>query len=235
MILVLDTETTGREPPEVIEMAYNVLDPENDWRFDHSNLYRFQPKQGSTTGALAVHHILDPELDLSAPSETAELPEGTDYIIGHNVDYDWKVLGQPDVKRICTLALSRWLWPLADAHTLGAMCYFLWPHADAKQMLTVPGNAGFGLHSAQFDADLCTSIFHRILQELNERSSAGEQLPWTPFSIWEVSEKARIPTVMAFGKHKGMKIKDLPWGYKQWMLKQEDMDSYLLRAVRDSM
>lgn len=235
MILVLDTETTGREPPEVIELAFNILEPEHNWRFESSSLMRFKPTFGSTTGALAVHHILDAELAKCPPSAAAELPGGTEYIIGHNVDYDWKALGQPAVKRICTLAIARHLWPAFDSHSLGAMCYNLWAPSEAKQLLTVPANGGFGLHSAGFDTDLCTSIFHKMLEEMTQRQGGGEHLPWTPQSVWEYSERARIPTVIAFGKYKGTPIKDLPYDYKKWMLKQADMDSYVLKAVKDTL
>ena len=41
------------------------------------------------------------------PSYTVKLPPDAEYIIGHNVDFDWKALGQPNVKRICTQALAR--------------------------------------------------------------------------------------------------------------------------------
>lgn len=235
MIIVLDTETTGREPPEVIELAFNILEPQYDWRFESSSLMRFRPTFGSCLGALATHHILDQELVDCNPSATAKLPEGTEYMIGHNVDYDWKALGQPAVKRICTLALCRHLWPDLDSHRLGSMVYHLWAPSDAKEILTVPGNGGFGLHSAQFDTDICTSIFHKLLEEMTSRAGGGEHFPWTPHSVWEYSERARIPTVISFGKHRGTKIKDLPLDYRTWMLRQADMDPYVLQAVRETM
>ena len=53
---------------------------------------------------------------------------GIEYIIGHNVDFDWRMLSQPKVRRICTLALCRSLWPLADTHTLAAMIYHVHPY-----------------------------------------------------------------------------------------------------------
>jgi len=45
------------------------------------------------------------------------------------------------------------------------------------------------------------------------------------------SEKARIPTTMPFGKHKGMSLTDIPNDYKQWLLGQGDIDSYLRKAL----
>ena len=46
------------------------------------------------------------------------------------------------------------------------------------------------------------------------------------------SEAARIPTIMSFGKHKGMPIKDVPADYKRWLLGQSDIDPYLAIALR---
>ena len=42
---------------------------------------------------------------------------------------------------------------------------------------------------------------------------------------------ARIPTVMTFGKHKGMVIKDVPRDYVRWLLGQPDVDPYLRQAL----
>ena len=50
--------------------------------------------------------------------------------------------------------------------------------------------------------------------------------------LWQFSEKARIPTVMTFGKHKGMAIGDVPADYKRWLLNQPDVDPYLAIALR---
>jgi exodeoxyribonuclease X len=36
---------------------------------------------------------------------------------------------------------------------------------------------------------------------------------------------------MPFGKHKGLMLADLPSDYKQWLLGQGDIDSYLRKAL----
>lgn len=53
------------------------------------------------------------------------LPGHVDYIIGHNVDFDWGVIGKPEVKRNCTLALARKLWPDLDSHNQSALMHYL--------------------------------------------------------------------------------------------------------------
>jgi exodeoxyribonuclease X len=47
-----------------------------------------------------------------------------------------------------------------------------------------------------------------------------------------MSEKARIPTIMPFGKHKGEWISQVPSDYKQWMLRQDNVSEYLRKALQ---
>jgi len=37
---------------------------------------------------------------------------------------------------------------------------------------------------------------------------------------------------MPFGKYKGTKIKDLPADYVAWLLRQDDIDQYVLKALK---
>jgi exodeoxyribonuclease X len=81
-------------------------------------------------------------------------------------------------------------------------------------------------HSAKADVMNCMRILWRVLNVLEPE----EKETWE--ALWRVSEIARIPTVMSFGKHKGMAIADIPADYKQWLLKQPDVDPYLMKALR---
>jgi len=53
----------------------------------------------------------------------------------------------------------------------------------------------------------------------------------TAEDLYAESEKARIPTTMPFGKHKGMLLSDIPSDYKQWLLTQGDIDPNLRKAL----
>jgi exodeoxyribonuclease X len=72
----------------------------------------------------------------------------------------------------------------------------------------------------------CMRILWRVFQVLVPQ----EKESWE--ALWKTSEIARIPSIMTFGKHKGANIKDIPWDYKQWLLKQPDVDPYLAKALR---
>lgn len=219
--VILDTETTGTDAPEVVEVCYlpinihgSILEP---GRF----IGRFKPSKTIALGALAAHHILDEELVSCPPSSSFKLPDGTQYIIGHKVDFDWEAIGKPDVKRIDVFAMCRSLWPTADSHTQGAMMYML--ERERARMLLREA------HSAAADVMNCRTILLHVLTAM--RPLVCENFE----DLWETSERMRVPTVMSFGKHKGMAIKDLPRDYRAWMLRQPDMDEYVLRAVRASM
>ena len=46
-----------------------------------------------------------------------------------------------------------------------------------------------------------------------------------------MSEKARVPTIMPYGKHKGELISQMPTDYKQWLLRQDNVSGYLRKAL----
>lgn len=220
--IIFDTETTGFNDAEIIEAAWIAVDHPANLAFKDGYHERFKPSKPIELGALSTHHILVDELEECRPSSEFALPPGVAYLIGHNVDYDWKVAGEPDVKRICTLALSRWLFPDIDAHSQTAMMYHLFE--DHHWVRDAVKNA----HSALHDVRNCREVLEQLIGELVSR---GHVVP-TWEHLWQLSEKARIPTKISFGKHKGMLIKDLPRDYVGWLLRQPDLDLYLLKALR---
>ncbi len=221
MIFIIDTETTGREPPEVIELASAGI-KEGDWSLLSLSCNRYSSKLGSALGALAVHHILDSEVaHYSLFTSTPNLAEAT-YLIGHNIDYDWKAISSPPVKRICTLAMSRWLRPELDSHSLAALTYFYASDKSAarEQLRTA--------HGATQDVRLCHQLLLNLLACNNITCTSAE-------ALWQFSETCRVPKTWSFGKFRGQPIRAADRGYMQWCLKQPDMDPYVIAAVREAL
>ncbi|MGE0745257.1 MAG: 3'-5' exonuclease [Rhodospirillales bacterium] len=212
--IVIDTETTGLDDPVPVEIAWADIDQMGNVKSD-CVVRRFNPGRPISWGAMATHHIRDEDVSSEPPPSTFSLPDGTVYLIGHNIDFDWKVLGSPDVKRICTLALARTLWPEMDSHTLGACTYRI-RGAQARRDLR-------GAHSAATDILLAAAV-------LQAWSSVNS--PTDLAHLWLMSEAARVPTHMTFGKHKGLPIEEVPRDYKQWLMRQPDVDPYLMKALR---
>jgi len=222
MIFVLDTETTDSELPngEVIELAFIAGRDLSDILSDSGTCqtFRFCPERQSTYGAVSTHHIIPDELVGCLPSSTAEIPADCEYLIGHNIDFDWKMLGSPSgIKRIDTLAMMRHLHPEMDSHRLGACMYFLLGQtASTRDMLR-------HAHSADADISFCIEILKYVCKRQGITDIE---------SLYAFSEHARIPTVMSFGKHKGEPVSDVPYGYIKWYRSQSDTDPYLLEAFR---
>ncbi len=213
--IIFDTETTGTVEPAMCEAAWLEVDAPRTLLAGQQFTSRFNPGKPIEFGAMAVHHITNEDVAGQPDPMEFSLPEEVEYIIGHNIDFDWKVIGEPKVKRICTLAFSRKLWP-DDSHTLGAMLYRL---EGVSARATIQG-----AHSALADVQMCRILLTHIIDRI------GEPADWD--ALWKLSEEARIPDVMAFGKHKGTKIKDVPRDYKQWLLRQPDIDQYLAEALK---
>jgi exodeoxyribonuclease X len=212
--IIFDTEATGIKEPVLIEAAWVELESIKPFTVTNPFEQRYNPGKPITLGALATHHIMDEELVDCPSAADFILPRDLDYLIGHNVDFDWEVIGKPALKRICTLALARKLWPDLDSHNQSALLYHL-ERATARARLR---NA----HSALIDVGVCAVILDHICQQLGVK---------TIEDLYTESEKARTPTTMPFGKHKGMLLVDVPKDYKKWLLTQQDIDPFLRKAL----
>ncbi|ENX37221.1 putative quorum-sensing-regulated virulence factor [Acinetobacter courvalinii] len=221
--IILDTEThTLNGLP--IEIAYAPIEIENGkLSLDKKQIFDqlYQVGQPISYAAMAVHHILESDLVGQPFYKEFQLPTQTTYIIGHNVDYDIAAIARCGVdvsqlKPICTLALARHVWENAEAHNISALIYLISKGSDkAREMLK-------GAHRADADIILTANILMHIIHQLNIQDI--EQL-------YVASEQARIPKSITFGKHKGTAIQDLPADYIQWLMRQEDLDPYLRKAL----
>ena len=219
--LILDTETHDLNGYP-IEIAYapcsfeqGVLVINQGEVFDEY----FSCPEPIALGALATHHILETDIAEKPSFDTFKMPQDVQYLIGHNIDYDIKAIQkcQPDftVKGICTLALCRMVWPELP-HTLSAMYYHVMDDLElARKHLR-------HAHNAKADIYFTGVILQTLVEQLGIKDMN---------SLFIMSETARIPKYITFGKHKGTAIKDLDSGYVSWLLKQPDLDPYLRKAL----
>lgn len=220
--IILDTETHTIDGYP-IEISHSPCSFEQGvLGVDHGRNYDqyFSCPEPISFGAMAVHHIIETDL-VGCPSyDTFRLPAGVTHIIGHNIDYDIRAIRLCDssiqVKAICTLALSRMVWP-DESHTLSALYYLLMEDkALARSHLRQA-------HNAKWDIYFTGVVLKAIVEKLGIKDMQ---------SLYLFSEQARIPKIITFGKHRGMAIKDLPSDYVVWLLKQPDLDPYLVKALK---
>ena len=155
---------------------------------------------------------------------TFKLPAETTYIIGHNIDYDIRALEKcgvdsSNIKAICTLALARKVWPDAEAHNISALIYMITKGSEkARDMIKKA-------HRADMDIILTANILMHVVHQLKINSME---------ELFEISEDARIPRTINFGKHRGTQISELPADYIQWLMRQDDLDPYLRKALENN-
>ncbi|RZG75784.1 DUF3820 family protein [Acinetobacter sp. WCHAc060025] len=225
--IILDTETHTLNglPIEIayapIQIQAGKLSLDREQMFDQ--LYSIGDEK-IAFGSMAVHHILESDLIGQPNFSSFTLPSDTTYIIGHNIDYDIRAIQQcgvdtSQIKAICTLALARLVWPDAEAHNISALIYMISKGSEkAREMLK-------GAHRADADIILTANILMHIIYHLKIQ---------TIEELYEVSEDARIPRSINFGKHRGTAIAELPNDYVQWLLRQEDLDPYLRKALENA-
>lgn len=216
--LIFDVESTDLEPDaQIIEAAWLKLPekPSPDMVVDpEESLYceRFEPSKKISFGAMAVHHITPEELKGCRPSSAFRLPIDVTYLVGHNIDHDWKCARSPeDVKRICTLAMARRVYPDLDSYTQSALMYMAFGSGIKENLRNA--------HSALADVTNNLLLLRHILQLCLCLSSAGAFDTWE--KVWKFSEECRIPKTMPFGKHQGVLLEDLPADYVGWLFRQE--------------
>ncbi|QIC62128.1 3'-5' exonuclease [Acinetobacter schindleri] len=223
--IILDTEThtLNGQPIEIAYAPVDILD--HKISLDKSRLFDqlYSCDEPISFAAMAVHHILQSDLEGQPHYSSFELPQEATYIIGHNIDYDIRALekcgvNSSNIKAICTLALARRVWPDAEAHNISALIYMITRGSDrAREMIRKA-------HRADMDIILTANILMHIVHHL--KISSIEEL-------YEASEDARIPRTINFGKHRGTAIAELPADYVQWLLRQEDLDPYLRKALEN--
>lgn len=230
-IIISDSETTGLvEPIYPIEIAHLEIDyPSLEVISGFEQ--KFFPPKPIEFGALMTSHILMSELVGSQPSIQGQqeykefIEDNVAYMIGQYIQYDWNVYGQPDVKQICTKALATWLLPdYTDSFSQSALLYFFMGDA-AKPLLKEA-------HTAMADVENNLRLLSYLMPLIEAK------IGYTPDiqKLYELSEEAKVPTKMTFGKHKGktyVEVARIDSGYYTWWQTKSDTkpDAYQQIAI----
>lgn len=237
--MILDTEWTGLHEPDVIQLATKGPLDFTGWHLAPTEVLHFKPRKPITIGAMATHRIIMDDLE-GYPTWPGSygLPPSVMYLIGHNIDGDWRSIGSPPhIKRICTLALAKRYWPDLDSYKLVALMYHLLSPSTAREMTA---NA----HTASVDITLTEFVLDNLLDEINRARSGFHPhvLSWE--TLWEISEAARIPLRMGFSKYgpkngePGTLYSEVPVGMLRWMVdpvRINDMDPWEVKAAQQQL
>lgn len=219
--IIFDTETTGLKKPRILEAGYIGTDitPGGQLLFGLPFVQRYNPGIPSDLGALKTHHILDSELVDCPPHTDFSIPDNIQYIICQNSDFDMQMVpGREKYKSICTVGMSRKLWPDADSHSLGAMMYHVFGRTEEVR------NVLKDAHSALADCMMTWSLLEQIVQKSGVLSLED---------LFKFSEMSKLTTErMRFGKYKGQYLVDIKdKGYLKWLVENPEMDDGLRKTA----
>ena len=207
MFIFLDTETTGTGPADrLCQIAFKT---------EKSSAVNqlFNPGMPISIDAMTVHHITN-KMVLEKPtfrdSDTwkklqALIRSDSNVMVAHNAAFDVDMLKKEGVEPksvICTLKLARYFDKddVIPKYGLQYLRYYLKLNVDA-----VP-------HTALGDILVLEALFNRI-----HAKAVVEFGDDTVDKMIEVSKNPVLYRRMPFGKHKGMKMEEVPVDYLQWL------------------
>ncbi|GMA11141.1 DNA exonuclease [Acinetobacter gyllenbergii] len=222
---IFDTET-HKLHGDIIEAGYIGIDVFDDGFLLKLSNYRFnkryKPSEPIDLSAMAVHLIVDEDLVNAPPFTDFKFADGVnpEYLIGHNIDYDVDAITRAGydtshIKRICTLAMSRYLWPQLESHKLSVLALYL-----SENRSQTAHELRFA-HCATQDCDTTFEVLKAICQQRQIKSIE---------ELYKFSELARTPTHIFYGKYKGYAISDLPDQALDDLI--EKSDGFLLSSLR---
>jgi exodeoxyribonuclease X len=200
-----DVETTGVGPDDrIVELAWI------EFNEDFEELDRFRtrvdPEMPISPSAMGVHHITDAMVtDAPTIREVFEVVKPNAFSSGdevtlcaHNAQFDARFIAPhiPIKECLCTLRLARHFWPDAPDHKLQTLRY----------LYELQG--GEGAHGALQDCETGLALLSFI----------GLEKGYTLDRLRELCQKPLTLIRMPFGKHKGAYLRDIPKGYRVWLL-----------------
>ncbi|QKJ87472.1 Exodeoxyribonuclease X [Paramixta manurensis] len=200
MLRVIDTETCGLQGGIVEVASVDVVDgqivnPMSDL---------VCPDRPISRQAMAIHRISEAMVVGKPPIEQAITRyHGSRYYVAHNASFDRRVLPEMHGEWICTMKLSRALWP-GLKYSNQALREHL------RLQVTPPRD--LHAHRALYDCYVTAALLIRIME--TSGWDAGQMLA-------RIQQTSSIDT-FPFGKYRGRKIADVAQrdpGYLHWMLK----------------
>lgn len=213
--LCLDVETTGLAATDaIVEIAWRLIDDEFNMLDEGSSL--IDPLRPIPSVTSAVHGITNRDV-VDAPTADEyfggvldnKLGNGDFILVCHNVAFDSKFVSRflPEgTPEMCTLNLARQLYPNAPNHKLATLVYELELEVNKDRF-----------HSAEGDMDVLESLLGKMCTDFG----------YTLYDLFVLSNtkvEMTPESKIGFGKHRGEMLKDLPSGYRNWLLKLDNLD-----------
>lgn len=211
---VIDIETSGGSPSEIIEIAaVDVVYVDGFWRAELPRARLFRPLGPISFHAMAIHHLTPSHFEGDLPScderaLAAFLQEGgsADYLVAHNAAFESAHITTSvtrDVGWICTVKAARHAWPDAPGHSNQVLRY--WRELELDPELAMPP------HRAAPDAWVTAHILIDLLETL------------TVSELAEATHAPRRLDRIPFGRYRGKDWSSVPADYLRWLISEPEM------------
>lgn len=206
IIRIFDIETTGIDAKDdrIVEIGAYDLNP-FEGTITHFGERTCNPGRKIPPAASAVHHLIDADVAdkplfgqvwpaFSTPSVTV--------YAAHNSEFEASFLPTPaGVDWICTYKAALHAWPDAPGHSNQVLRY--WRGLDGRE--------GFDREIASLShrAGPDAYVTAHLLLDLLQVASVSQLIACT-------KQPKRYP-MLTFGKHKGMKLAEVPSDYLMWL------------------
>ena len=220
MFIFLDTETTGSGPEDrLCQIAFKSKDGKPIEEL-------FNPGRPISIEAMAIHHITNemvadkPKFKGSDTHKKLQLlfADPDSVLVAHNAKFDVSMLNREDLhpqKSICTLKLARSLDKegVIPQFSLQYLRYYLKLNVAAAP------------HTALGDVLVLEALFNRIYSKFKEGIGGPVE------EMIKISSSPVMVQRMPFGKHKGLKMGEVPLDYLEWLF-GTSLDEDLAYTVR---
>jgi len=221
MFIYLDTETTGSGSEDrLCQIAYKT-----DAGTTVDEL--FKPSLPISVEAMSIHHITNEMVADKPPFKDSDaykqlqvlFADDNTVFVAHNAKFDVSMLNREELfpkKVICTYKLARHLDKdgVIPKYNLQYLRYYLKLNIDATA------------HTAIGDVLVLEGIFQRIYTKFKGQAIGDDPVA----EMVKISSSPVLVPRMPFGKHKGMKMAEVPKDYLQW-LSSTDLDEDLAYTV----
>ncbi len=245
-LLLFDFETTGKDNPRAVQLAYKRFDVKTMKEEGKKSLL-FKPPVPIEIGAMAVHHITEDAVKDAPAFDTVRDPVqslvNTHCLVAHNAKFDIGVLKNEgiDVSKavhICTYKLAVHLFPDFENHQLQYLRYAL--GVDKEEFHRIQA------HDARSDVLVLEVVFNALMwkmleEKIPEKEVDEQSIPKVLAMMADMSAKPILYPKIKFGKYKGKTFDELRLrdkGYLEWLLESEgkkplcDQDENLTYTIK---